>query len=660
MSMLTSYIRRLTLLSIVFVLVLAFPLQVLANSDNPPSIGTTQPTGADAATYTFNSDTGLWENDYYTWNPVTKDTLPKFRQTYTYNASTGQYDTTTYLYSPAAGKYEALTLSVNQPPAGAEVIGSLPALAAVPQSSDSSGGQIETRASGVSSASSSSGGSATIDTAAGVTVNNALTSKANSGDALVLANTTAGGAGSGNALNMATVLNVLQSSTSLQGGSYTTFTKDVGDWQGDLVIDPSALSSAQTISINGLPSNLTINARSSGQINNDIYLDAGSGNATIAYNTAAGSAATGDADSIANIVNIINSIIGAGQSFVGIINIKGNLDGDILLPPGTLNSLLTSNSAPTVTVTGGSENTLNATLTVNSSIINNLDLSAVSGTATVSENTTAGDATTGKATTNLTLLNLTGKQVIGSNALLVFVNVLGNWVGMIVNAPGGSTAAALGGGITDNSLPSGAANLNYASNSSITNNVRLNSTSGNALVSNNTTAGNATSGNASASLNLLNISNSNLSLSSWFGILFINVFGSWRGSFGIDTAAGGGGAGPTPNNAAQDVKVFKFIPSGSSNAYRISPVTFSAPSPATSAASASGDDDKTGQPVVLASTTDSPGGPKGSTPFWWVLGGLLASLTAIGAAEQLKARRTIPSGPHKYQIVPPLKNRSIF
>jgi len=48
-------------------------------------------------------------------------------------------------------------------------------------------------------------------------------------------------------------------------------------------------------------------------------------------NTTAGSATTGDAAAIANIVNVINSIIGAGQSFIGTININGNLDGEILL-----------------------------------------------------------------------------------------------------------------------------------------------------------------------------------------------------------------------------------------------------------------------------------------------------------------------------------------
>ena len=34
--------------------------------------GIARPGGADASTYTFNSCTGLWENQYYTWSPDTK------------------------------------------------------------------------------------------------------------------------------------------------------------------------------------------------------------------------------------------------------------------------------------------------------------------------------------------------------------------------------------------------------------------------------------------------------------------------------------------------------------------------------------------------------------------------------------------------------------
>jgi hypothetical protein len=134
------------------------------------------------------------------------------------------------------------------------------------------------------------------------------------------------------------------------------------------------------------------------------------------------------------------------------------------------------------------------------------------------------------------VLNLTGRQVDAKDSLLVFVNVLGKWVGMIVNAPG-STAAAFGSGVVNNNVNlSSTTNVNNTG--SITNNIDVNAVSGNASVTGNTKAGDATSGNATASANIANVSTSTFKLSDWFGVLFINVYGTWIGSFGVNTAAG--------------------------------------------------------------------------------------------------------------------------
>ena len=158
------------------------------------------------------------------------------------------------------------------------------------------------------------------------------------------------------------------------------------------------------------------------------------------------------------------------------------------------------------------------------------------------------------------ILNLTGHEVVASNSLLVFVNVLGKWVGLIVDAPAGATAAALGNGVNQNTVINAAATISAQTNNQITNNVTLASQSGNAAVTKNTNAGNATSGNATASANILNMSQSSFGLSGWFGILFINVFGSWFGSFGIDTAQGN----PLPTDSAtvgtpQQLQAVRFI-----------------------------------------------------------------------------------------------------
>jgi hypothetical protein len=346
----------------------------------------------------------------------------------------------------------------------------------------------------------------------------------------------------------------LQSSSNVLGSNVATFSADInGDVNGDFIFDPNAtVNNTGQNSQNGTDNNLTVNANDSNaanaQINSSVDLSASSGDATVEANTNGGSANTGNASAIINLLNLINSTVSAGQSFVGTINISGNLNGDILLPEDFVNQLLAAsgaNSSNSLASTGTSNTSLSNSLI--SDIHNNVTSSAVSGDAKVQGNTAAGNAKTGKADTNVTILNLTGSNVIGKNNLLVFVNVLGTWVGMIVNAPAGSTAASLGGGISDtgdsstnsltNSLNSGT-ELTHSNDFGINNDVKVRAKSGNATVKNNTSAGDATSGDANTAVNILNMTSSKLNLSNWFGVLFINVFGNWTGSFGVNTAAG--------------------------------------------------------------------------------------------------------------------------
>lgn len=384
--------------------------------------------------------------------------------------------------------------------------------------------------------------------------NNTINSEAQSGDAAVIGTKRGSDATSGDALVMANLINLLQSYSNVLGnGQLTTFQKDInGDVSGDIYIDPGSLSSIQ----NNLLSSGNVQVDTSSQINNDVNLSATSGDATVAGNKRAGDATSGDAHAVANIMNLINSAVSAGSGFLGVVNIYGNLEGDILLPASTLETLLASNAIPIATISVPTDSSLNISNDNNTAINNNITTTAQSGNATVSGNKRAGDATSGNATTNITVLNLTGQEVIGANTLLVFVNVQGKWVGAIVNAPN-STSAALGGGIITNSVAQDN-NVRVANNAQINNNVSVAAQSGNASVLNNRRAGNATSGNATASANIANISGSQFALSSWFGILFINVFGTWHGSFGIDTAMGNPALSAPTTDAAPPV--FRFIP----------------------------------------------------------------------------------------------------
>src|SRR5690606_14293919 len=108
------------------------------------------------------------------------------------------------------------------------------------------------------------------------------------------------------------------------------------------------------------------------------------------------------------------------------------------------------------------------------------------------------------------------------------------------DAPSGATAAMLGSGVTQNMQTGyGEADFDIDTSATIRNNVNVTAVSGDAEVSNNTRAGNTTTGDAYAAANVSNITGSHFGFSGWFGLLFINVFGDWRGSFGTDTMYGG-------------------------------------------------------------------------------------------------------------------------
>lgn len=530
------------------------PPPCVAPADSTYGAGVHHPVGADAAMYTYSCDTGLWTSQYYTYNPVNSVTTPTYALNYSYDCASGQWTMDDYYFTPADGAYHYARINASDPglPTNCPVA---PAAAGSDPTSGSSGG------SGISN----TGPNSTNSTNGNVTLNNSTTNNttlnmsnliwagAVTGNAAVSGNTLGGSATSGDALSMATIANLLQSSANVFGPNTTTFTANInGDVTGDFMFDPSAIVGTGPDSTNAANNNLTVNTNTTNNtdaaINNDITLGATSGDATVSGNTTGGNATTGDANVILNLMNLINSTVAAGKSFVGTININGDLNGDILLPQGFIDQLIASTGP-------GSNNVANTNLTDNStttnnvteSVANNITSSAQSGDANVTGNSSAGNATTGNAGTNVTLLNLTGSNTIGKNNLLVFVNVLGHWVGMIVNAPTGSTAASLGGGITstgpnsDNTLGTNVtdnSNTTNNANLGITNNINVHAQSGDATVTNNTSGGNATTGNAQTAVNILNMEGSNLDLSNWFGVLFINVFGMWNGSFGVNTSAG--------------------------------------------------------------------------------------------------------------------------
>jgi len=517
--------------------------------------GPIAPTGAEAPKYTYNPETGKWESEKYIWDPVTKKTAPKNETTYSFNPGTGRWDTTAWVYDAPTGTYKENVKAVAEPPQG------VARTALINDIADDIGTTGPDSTNMLNSNNQNNGAFSLFYNA---NISNNVASTGRSGNVFLGQNTLAGSAQSGDVSVNATILNLLQSAWNLGGGDYAVFTANInGDVRGDITIDPGQLPTSQlAVNNRSTVTDLEVNAVNNVSLNNNIDLIAESGSATIDSNTKAGNATTGDTRAMANVFNLVNSMISSGDSFIGTININGTLDGDILFPPGFLESVLAQNNPQLSESTGADAYDVNLNNVSNTNINNNVNIDAGSGSATVDGNTRAGSGTSGAVDTSVTILNMTGRQVVGDNALLVFVNVMGRWVGMIMDAPVGTTSAAVGGGTTQNTVSAVRADLNLEDNVDINNNINIRSQSGDAAIINNTEAGSAMSGNATAAVNIANIAGSQFSLSKWFGVLFINIFGTWMGSFGVNTAAGNPvstpSTGPTGSVANPTVQVFRI------------------------------------------------------------------------------------------------------
>lgn len=533
----------------------------------PAPTGISKPTGSAADTYHYNSCTGLYENEHFTWSPATKQYSPIVPLTYTCDQATGEWHTSEWFYVASTGNYEQRDVVVANPPAGS-VSGTCEAPPAPPEGTASTGssgsgagtqttGTSPTQNTGNNSTSTDNNASTTQSDTNSVSLNNQIGSTATSGSISADGNTEVGNAKSGDASATTNIINSVNTTSDLSGGQVATFTKNIyGDVNGNIIIDPNQLQPSNT-SLNNT-SNVNLSSQSSGQINNNVNLSANSGDVNVSRNTEAGNATSGSASAMANVVNMLNSYISANKSFVGTINIYGNLHGNILMPPKFIDNLIAT-GAPHTTVTINSTDGKLSDQTV-TNITNQVNSSAKSGEASSSQNTQSGTVASGSATTKVEVYNLTGHNIVGSNSLLVFVNVMGKWVGVILDAPAGTTSAMYGGNITSNNTNN--SNVSATNNNSINNNITVSATSGDVNTSQNTSVGNAKSGDAKTAVSIANLSDDTLNLTGWFGILFINVYGNWYGNFGVVPQAvpAPSGKHQTTSSPPHKPAIFHFVP----------------------------------------------------------------------------------------------------
>lgn len=323
-------------------------------------------------------------------------------------------------------------------------------------------------------------------------------------------------------------------------------------------------NSENNVLINDLSNKATFQTNDA-DVDNTLILSSDSGQNTASYNTNGDSVIqTGDANTSGNVLTFTNNNI-AGKIIFGVVNIFGNLVGDIILPenftdcPDCQGDILAANSNNGA----GSEN--NTAVNISDAeevfqsnladIENNFVVAATTGDNKTSYNTNGSSSiTAGDADATVQAINIANSNIEGDNMWLVIVNKAGEWVGQILGAPEGSNFAGStgtefsvnsNGEITATNSGNGADSENDTivsqNNTSTTvqeniakivNNLILSSNTGGNQASYNTGGDSKIqTGDAKAIANLVNFVNNNISGNGKLIITVVNVFGSWVGDF---------------------------------------------------------------------------------------------------------------------------------
>jgi hypothetical protein len=294
-------------------------------------------------------------------------------------------------------------------------------------------------------------------------------------------------------------------------------------------------------------------------VENNMYLASNSGDNMASRNTGGDSSiVTGDANVSADLINFVNNNL-AGNVVIGVVNIFGDLIGDIIVPGDccgsdvlAVNSSNGDGSTNTTTVNSTTDTDINQFN--NADIENNLVFAATTGDNDTSRNTNGTNyVETGDANVLAQVLNITNLNLVGGDYWLVLVNDAGQWIGNIIGAPGSKYAGSSifefmvgeNGELTVANSGNGADSVNNVSvttennteinqtnNAKIVNNVNLSANTGGNSASRNTGGNNSIiTGDANIVANIVNFVNNNIVGDGRLFVNVINVFGSWLGDF---------------------------------------------------------------------------------------------------------------------------------
>ncbi len=299
-------------------------------------------------------------------------------------------------------------------------------------------------------------------------------------------------------------------------------------------------------------------------VGNNLVLKADTGANDASLNTGGDNLiATGNANVSANSLTFANNNIAGGQVKYGVVNIYGQLLGDIIFPEELLGNCCTNDVTAQNSGNGTSSNNNASISNSNADSTSQNNEATIDNSVNLNANTGANDATgntggssdiiTGSTDVVAQVLNVANNNVAGNNLWLVLVNNAGEWMGQILGVnPNQNYAGSSGtqftvsptGQITASNNGNGAGSTNDSSvnkndtqttnqtnNANIQNNLDLSANTGGNDAKFNTGGDTVIkTGDANIIANLVNFVNNNISGGNLF-VTVVNVFGGWVGDF---------------------------------------------------------------------------------------------------------------------------------
>lgn len=305
-----------------------------------------------------------------------------------------------------------------------------------------------------------------------------------------------------------------------------------------------------------------INNNNEAVVKNDVNVTGETGGNNLSGNDDRTKLLTGRIKILVALINFINTNYSGTEWYFAMVNLFGNLKGDIVLPDP--NGFLVDDSVVTNNNTGENsqnnaesttENNLTASNTNQATITNNIDVAGDSGSNNAYSNNDPVKQDTGNVSVVTQLTNWLNVNVIGNNWVLLVINVFGKWYGKIVGFPGKGTVEApdsgmlmLAAGGAQNQGPSVTSNtstqegstndtsiensdnmdVNNNNNAVVENNVKVTGVSGQNTTNENNDPVAVSTGWIDISADLLNIVNMNVVGKHWMMVI-VNIFGNFLG-----------------------------------------------------------------------------------------------------------------------------------